>query len=527
MKNVISLCIILITCITVTSIRILPFDVSDSATEYINFTSFNHLRRRLTDRKNHLVDSIPSLKGNIVTNYAGHLFVEGDHSALFYWLFEASSSPATAPLIIWMNGGPGCSSMDGLFLELGPLKIVNNEVTLNPHSWHNIGNLLFIDQPVGTGLSYTTRGRYPKNDEELSEHFYKMLLEFFKLHSNYVTPGMSGRVSRKVFLTGESHAGHYLPVFAKHILQKNAAATGPDDLVIDLGGVAIGNGWVDPYNQYDVSEFMHGLGVLSLGQKYTLKEKERACRGMLKKGVLNSQKCFALLDDIIATTGTSSTGRMVMYDAREVSKTRGSYPPGHEDVERYLNRKDVRTALHAQDTPQPFKECTDPPYNALSHQDGKGAVDELTMVLEAGVRVLMFAGQFDIICNHLGTERMLNRLKWKGRDAWLRASTSEFFSVGVSFDNKNMFVLCCSLCVSVPWAPNNNHAGFVRRALNLQHLVVSNAGHMVNATLYSACMLILVANASNIMSGSSLQTSRGARYDPTIRKRHPPGCTGN
>jgi carboxypeptidase D len=310
--------------------------------------------------------------------------------------------------------------MDGLFLELGPLKIVNGQVTLNPYSWHNAANILFVDQPVGTGLAYTKKAKYPKNDEELSVHFYRWLTEFFAMHSNYLVPGT--KKTRPVFITGESHAGHYIPVFVKHILGKNAKA-GSKDLVVDIGGVAIGNGWIDPFNQYDVSEFMHGLGVLSLGQKYTMKEKERACRGLLKKGVLSSQKCFALLDDVLASTGSSGTGRMVMYDARETSKVSGVYPPGHQEVEKYLNRKEVREALHASDTPQAFKECTDPPYNALAHQDGKGATEELAYVLDADIPVLLFAGQFDVICNHLGTERLLNRLKWRGRDAWLRAPT--------------------------------------------------------------------------------------------------------
>lgn len=312
------------------------------------------------------------------------------------------------------------NSMDGLFLELGPLKIVNGGVTLNPHSWHNIANILFVDQPVGTGLAYTKKAKYPKNDVELSVHFYTWLTEFFSLHRNYIIP--NSMKTRPVFITGESHAGHYIPVFTKYILEKNSKA-GSKDLVVDIGGVAIGNGWIDPFNQYDVSEFMHGLGVLSLGQKYTMKEKEQACRGMLKKGILNSQKCFSLLDDVLASTGSSSSGRMVMYDARETAKVSGVYPPGHEEVEKYLNRKEVREALHASATPQAFKECTDPPYNALAHQDGKGATEELAYLLDANVRVLLFAGQFDVICNHLGTERLLNRLKWRGRDAWLRAPT--------------------------------------------------------------------------------------------------------
>jgi len=138
---------------------------------------------------------------------------------------------------------------------------------------------------------------------------------------------------------------------------------------------------------------------------------------------------------------------------RETSRS-STYPPGHEEVERYLNRKDVRQALHATATPHAYKECADPPYYALAHQDGKPAVEELTYVLNSNKRVLLFSGQFDIICNHLGTEKMLNKLRWNGRDQWLKASTRA-------------------------WVVDNSPAGYVRTAANLQNLVVMNAGHMV------------------------------------------------
>ena len=78
---------------------------------------------------------------------------------LFFWSFESRSDPATDPIILWMTGGPGCSSEVALFGENGPCQVndAGTDTTLNPYSWNNNATLIYIDQPVGTGFSYGTR----------------------------------------------------------------------------------------------------------------------------------------------------------------------------------------------------------------------------------------------------------------------------------------------------------------------------------------------------------------------------------
>lgn len=77
---------------------------------------------------------------------------------MWYWFFEARTDASTAPLTLWLNGGPGCSSMIGLFQEHGPCHFVNGETepSLNEYSWNTVSNMLYVDQPIGTGFSYGT-----------------------------------------------------------------------------------------------------------------------------------------------------------------------------------------------------------------------------------------------------------------------------------------------------------------------------------------------------------------------------------
>ena len=87
-------------------------------------------------------------------HFSGYLPTK-DQKQLFYWYHEAVRTPNEKPVVLWLNGGPGCSSLGGMFTELGPFVIDQNyNISLNPFSWNKVANILFLEQPAGVGFSY-------------------------------------------------------------------------------------------------------------------------------------------------------------------------------------------------------------------------------------------------------------------------------------------------------------------------------------------------------------------------------------
>jgi len=157
----------------------------------------------------------------------------------FYWFFESRNEPSTDPLVLWLTGGPGCSSEVALFGENGPCSTDGENTTINPYSWNSKANLLYVDQPTGTGFSY---GLGMDHDEaQVAADMYDFLQQFLAEHKEYQ--------ANDFFAFGESYAGHYIPAVTHQIWQNNQDLPS-GDVTINLKGTAVGNGLTDPEIQY-------------------------------------------------------------------------------------------------------------------------------------------------------------------------------------------------------------------------------------------------------------------------------------
>jgi carboxypeptidase C (cathepsin A) len=204
---------------------------------------------------NDLIRDLPGLSqdfGATLKMFSGYLDINDDEDGkqLFYWYFESQSSPENDPLVLWTNGGPGCSGLLGLFTEQGPFSVSQDgKLIPNAYSWDTVANMLFVEQPAGVGFSFSnTRSDYKTNDEQAAIDNYKLIQKFLERFPE--------RKSNDFYLASESYGGHYLPELAKEIVDNNA------DGSLNFKGFAVGNPYTDAYSN-TVAQFeayySHGL----------------------------------------------------------------------------------------------------------------------------------------------------------------------------------------------------------------------------------------------------------------------------
>ena len=186
--------------------------------------------------------------------------------------FESRNQPKTDPLLLWLNGGPGCSSLTGLLMELGPCRVnpKGNGTTLNPYSWNTNANIIFLDQPVEVGFSYSDNGKFPTNSDSAAEDVYAFLQIFLSTFKQFA--------QNDFHVTGESYAGHYIPAIGRQIDESNELHAKDGSIVqVQLKSLAIGNGLTDPLIQY---------------KEYPEMACDEKCRLPLTKSLISCRRTF-------------------------------------------------------------------------------------------------------------------------------------------------------------------------------------------------------------------------------------------
>ncbi|EEP76603.1 carboxypeptidase cpdS [Uncinocarpus reesii 1704] len=151
---------------------------------------------------------IPDVNFDVGESYAGLLPVTGkrhEDRKLYFWFFPSVNPLAKDEITIWLNGGPGCSSLEGLLQENGPFswQFGTFRPVRNPWSWNNLTNMVWVEQPVGTGFSQGEPTATSEKDvAEQFLGFFQNFVDLFNLHG------------KKIYIAGESYAGLYVPYIA-------------------------------------------------------------------------------------------------------------------------------------------------------------------------------------------------------------------------------------------------------------------------------------------------------------------------
>ena len=223
---------------------------------YISFIFLIVVNLSIEGTKSKVENLFPDYTGDI---YSGYLKTLIDGNELFYiYTPSQSSTPQNDPVLLWLNGGPGCSSLFGMLGEIGPVTTDNYSGVFkkNIYAWNMNINTLFIEQPAGVGYSKCSDLSHNWTDVENAKNLFTGVKDFFDTFTE-----LKGR---DFYISGESYAGIFIPHLAVELLQDITSDK------INLKGFLIGNALTDPLLDYDKSlvEFGYYRGLIAKENYY-------------------------------------------------------------------------------------------------------------------------------------------------------------------------------------------------------------------------------------------------------------------
>ncbi|KAL6429953.1 hypothetical protein ACFW04_007644 [Cataglyphis niger] len=377
-----------------------------------------------------------------VSSYSGYFTVDKEYNSnLFFWFFPAMHNPKTAPVVLWLQGGPGGTSMFGLFLENGPFIVTANKtLKMRKYSWTLTHNVIYIDNPVGTGFSFTDNEKgYARNETDVGRNIHTALVQFFLLF-----PELQ---NNDFFVTGESYAGKYVPAVSHAIKDYNIKA----ETKINLKGLAIGNGLCDPENQLLYGDYLYQIGLIDRNGKAEFQKYEQEAREFIKQKKF--VQAFEIFDILLNgdLNGTPSlfynlTGFNYYFNYLKIKDNNDS-----DWMSEWIQRADVRSAIHVGNNTFNVQASTVEEY---LKEDVMQSIVVLLIDLLKHYRVLIYNGQLDIIVAYPLTENYIQKLQWSGANKYAEAPRKL-------------------------WKVGNELAGYTKHVDNLTEVLVRNAGHMV------------------------------------------------
>jgi carboxypeptidase C (cathepsin A) len=334
--------------------------------------------------------------------YSGYLNLAEPGRQLHYVFFASLNDPANDPVVLWLNGGPGCSSMDGLFSENGPLHMDptnNSRLVFNNETWNKYASMLYLEAPTGVGFSYSENPKDDRtNDTKTAYDNWTALKAFFAAYPEYA--------KNDFYIAGESYAGVYIPTLAHAIHYGNAAG----ESNIPLAGIMVGNGCTgtevgtcSPQGTEIHAEFLWQRGLYSAELHDAI---EDACQGQFADPGAACQKLLTQMHDEVNAVNIYNIYAPCIMNFEQPSNPvmtiqAGIYQPGPVGcidagaVTHYLNLPEVVEALHVSSTKQYWKSWSICAMNLDYTATATNLPRDVYPVLIENYKVLIFNGDVD------------------------------------------------------------------------------------------------------------------------------------
>ncbi|XP_024540990.1 putative serine carboxypeptidase-like 23 [Selaginella moellendorffii] len=435
--------------------------------------------------QSHLVSKLPGQPQVNFNQYAGQVTVNPTAGkALFYWFYEADhqNSSLQLPLAIWMNGGPGCSSVGaGALGELGPFRTneAGSGLVLNPYAWNQVVNLIFLEAPHGVGFSYsnTTADYNQYSDDIMASDVLVFILEWIKRFPEYS--------KNDFYLLGESYAGHYVPTLAAKILDYNKKKA---RAFINFKGFALGNPWSDTYSDNKGNtDFFHSHSLVSdeiynqvVANCDFAKDLSSDANPLCRFAVSTMFNSIQYVDTYNvyapACNQQDPNGTILSQTLREnafmhTEMLAAAYNSCADTVSPYLNSKDVQTALHVEFMPGKWSFCSRAANENYPIKEITNSMLPLyRSLLKEGLKIWIYSGDVDGVVSTIGMKAWIKKLNLTITQKWY------------------------------PWKFQDQVGGWSEKYAGLMLVTVRGTGHMVPFDKPEQALLLF----QHFVDGSSL-----------------------
>ncbi|KAH9065161.1 alpha/beta-hydrolase [Lactarius deliciosus] len=385
--------------------------------------------------------TIPAVNFDVGPSWAGLIPISAapnESRKLFFWFFPPGPEGSLDDLIFWTNGGPGCSSLEGLFQENGPFTWGSGQArpTQNEYSWTNLSSVLYVEQPVGTGFSQGTPDA--KNENDVAAQLVGFLQQFLEIFSE-----LKGK---KFYLSGESYAGMYIPYIANFIFENTTRST----LDLDLQGLWMNDAvlsWDIVHRQIPAVDFVHkyehvfafnhtflaqldSVAAMCNYSDYMAKYVTYPPQGPLPLvgGSTNVCKVWGMIFSA-ALLINPAFNEYHIFDTSILWDVLG-FPGSAQDTLVYFDRADVKEVIHAPLTVD-WELCNFDGPDVFPDGDASlpPAFTVLPNVIEKSKRSVIVHGLADFILIAEGTRIVLQNTTWAGMQGFQKPLLNDSFVV--------------------------------------------------------------------------------------------------